>query len=62
MINDSNIDLDKFPDSKVRQLVKKLDSSKSTAKHIKQMSSESQATQVNLLRHQHTELPSSKFQ
>ena len=33
-INDSNIDLDKFPGSKVRQLAKKLESSKSTAKHI----------------------------
>ena len=34
-INDSNTDLDKFPASKVRQLAKKLESSKSTAKHIK---------------------------
>ena len=33
-INDSNIDLDKFPASKVRQLAK-MESSKSTAKHIK---------------------------
>ena len=48
-INDSNIDLDKFPASKVRQMAKKLESSKSTAKHIKQVSCEAQATQVNLL-------------
>ena len=48
-INDSNIDLDKFPASKVRQMAKKLESSKSTAKHIKQVSCEPQATQVNLL-------------
>ena len=34
-INDSNLDLDKFPASKVRQLAKKLESSKSTAKYIK---------------------------
>ena len=50
-INDSNIDLDKFPVSKVRQLAKKLESSMSTAKHTKQVSSELQDTQVNLLRH-----------
>ena len=61
-INDSNIDLDKFPASKVRQLAKKLESSKSTAKYIKQVSNEPQATQVNLLRHQHTELPPNKYQ
>ena len=46
----------------MRQLAKKLESSKSTAKHIKQASSELQATLVNLLRHQRTELPPSKFQ
>ena len=61
-INDSNIDLDKFPVSKVRQLAKKLESSKSTAKHIKQVSHEPQAAKVNLLRHQCTELPHNKFQ
>ena len=61
-INDSNIDLDKFPASKVRQLAKKLESSESTAKHIKQVSNEPQATQVNLLGHQCTELPPTKFQ
>ena len=61
-INDSNIDLDKFQASKVRQLAKKLGSSKSTAKHIKQVSSELQVKQVNLLRHQRTELPPSKSQ
>ena len=36
-INDSNIDLEKFPASKVRQLAKRLESSKSTARHIKKM-------------------------
>ena len=61
-INDSNIDLGKFPASKVRQLAKKLESSKSMAKHIKQVSSETQATQINLLGHQQTELPTSKSQ
>ena len=48
MVNNSNIDPDKVQASKVRQLAKKLESSKSAAKHIKQMSSEPQATQVNL--------------
>ena len=61
-INDSNIDLDKFPASKVRQLAKRLESSKSTAKHIKQVSHEPQAAKVNLMRHQCTELPHNKFQ
>ena len=46
----------------MRQLAKKLESSKSTAKYIKQVSNEPQATQVNLLRHQHTDLPPNKYQ
>ena len=33
-INNSNIDLEKFPGSMVRQLAKKMESSKATAKHI----------------------------
>ena len=33
-INVSNIDLDKFPTSKVRQLAKKIESSKATTRHI----------------------------
>ena len=61
-INDSNLDLDKFPASKVRQLAKKLESSKSTAKYIKQASNEPHATQVHLLKHQCTELPPNKHQ
>ena len=56
----SNIDLEKFPVNKVRQLVKKLESSKSTARHIKPVSSEPQATQVDLLRHQRTEIQLNK--
>ena len=39
-INDSHIDLDKFPACKVRQLAKKMESSKVTAKHIKQVASD----------------------
>ena len=59
-INDSNTDLEKFPASKVRQLVKKMESSKSTTRHIKAVASDSQVAQVNLLRHQRTDLPPSK--
>ena len=54
--------MDKFPASKVRQLAKKLESSKSTVKFIKQVSNEPQATQIYLLRHQCTELPPNKHQ
>ena len=61
-INEYNIDLEKFPGSKVRQLAKKLESSKSTARHIKKMSSDPQATQVNLLMYQRTEIPPNKDQ
>ena len=39
-INDSDIDLEKCSASNVRQLSRKLESSKSPAKHIKKMSSE----------------------
>ena len=61
-INDSNIDLNKFPASKVHQLAKKMESSKATGKHIKQFASDPQATQIHLMRHQWTELLPSKFQ
>ena len=60
-INDSNIDLNKFPASKVRQLANKMESSKATAKHIKQVTSDTQAAQINLMHHQCTGLPPSKF-
>ena len=46
----------------MRQLAKKLESSMSTARHIEKMSSDPPATQVNLLRHQGTELPPNKAQ
>ena len=59
-INDSNIDLEKFPASKVRQLAKKLESSKSTARDIKKMSNDPQAAQRHLLRHQRTEIQPNK--
>ena len=46
IINDSNIDLETFPASKVR--------------HIKPVASHPQAAQVNLMRHQRTDLLPSK--
>ena len=60
-ISDGSIDLDKFPASRVHQLAKKLESSKATARHIKQVSGEPQATQINLLHHQRTELPQHRY-
>ena len=36
-INEGSVDLDKFPASKVCQLAKKMESSKATARHIKQV-------------------------
>ena len=60
-ISDGSIDLEKFPASKVTQLAKKLESSKATACHIKQIAGDLQAAQINLLRHQCTELPAGKY-
>ena len=60
-ISDGSVDLEKFPASKVRQLAKKLESSKATACHIKQVAGDPQAAQINLLRHQRTELPAGKY-
>ena len=37
-----------------------MESSKAIAKHIKQVANDQQVVQVNLLWHQHTEIPSSK--
>ena len=59
-INDDNIDLDKFPTSKFRQLAKKMESSKVTTRHIKQVVSDPQVAQIYLMQHQHTDLPPSK--
>ena len=49
-----------FPVSTVWQLAKKIESSQATAKHMKQGTRDPQAVQVNLWRHQHTEIPPSK--
>ena len=48
-ISDGSVDLEKFPASRVRQLAKKLESSKAMARHIKQVSGEPHAAQINLL-------------
>ena len=60
-LNEGHVELEKFPASKVRQMTKKLESSQSTARHTKKMSSEPQANQIHLLRHQRTDLPPSNF-
>ena len=48
-INEGNIDLQKFPASKVCQLAKKKENSKATAKHIRQVSGDLLAAQVQLM-------------
>ena len=60
-ISDGSVNLDKFPVSRVHQLAKKLESSKATARHIKQVSGEPQVAQINLLCHQRTELPQHRY-
>ena len=59
-LNEGCADLEQYPASKVRQLAKKLESSKATAWHIKQATSAAHAAQINLLRHQQTELAHKK--
>ena len=59
-LNEGCADLQQYPASKVRQLAKKLESSKATARHIKQATSNTQAAQINLLQHQRTELAHKK--
>ena len=59
-LNEGHVELNKFPASTVCQLAKKFESSQATAKHIKQVTRDPQAVQVNLLWHQCTELSPSK--
>ena len=59
-LNEGCADLEQYPASKVQKLAKKLESSKATARHIKQATSHPQAAQINLLRHQQTELAHKK--
>ena len=59
-IREGSVDLDKFPAIRVWQLAKKFESSKATAHHIKQVTGDPQATQINSMRHQRTELPTNR--
>ena len=59
-LNEGQVELSKYPASKLRQVAKKFESSQATAKHMKQITRNLQAVQVNLLQHQCTELPPSK--
>ena len=59
-IKDSRIYLDKFPASKVRQLAKQMEALKATAWHNKQVASDPQVAQINLMRHQQTDIPPGK--
>ena len=61
-LDEGHVSLKNFPASRVRQMAKKLEGSQATAKHIKQVTNEPHATQINLLRHQRTELPPTKSQ
>ena len=60
-INKGNVDIQKFPASKVQQLAKKMESSKATAKHIGQVAGDLPAAQIHLIHHQHTEPPTGKY-
>ena len=53
-LNEGHVELRRFPASKVRQIAKKLESSQAMGKHMRQVTKEPQATQINLLRHQRT--------
>ena len=59
-LTEGSVDLDKFPASRVCQLAKRFESSKATAYHIKQVAGDPHDTQINLMRHQQTELPTNR--
>ena len=61
MINEGNVDIQKFPASKVCLLAKKMESSKVTAKHIRQVAGDLLAAQVQLMQHQCTQLPAGNY-
>ena len=56
MINEGNVNIQKFPASKVRQLMKKMESSKATAKHIRQVAGDLPVAQIQLMQHQCTQI------
>ena len=55
-INQGNVNIQKFPASKVQQLAKKMESSKGTAEHIRQVAGDIPVAQIQLMQHQRTEL------
>ena len=59
-ITEGGVDLDKFPTSRVRQLSKTFKSSKATVHHIKQVTGDTWAAQINLMQHQQTELQTNR--
>ena len=61
MINEGNVDIQKFPASKVCQLAKKMESLKATAKHIRQVAGDIPAAQVQLMHQQCTQLPARNY-
>ena len=61
MINEGNVDIQKFLASKVHQLARKMESSKATAKHIRQVAGDILAAQVQLMHHQCTQLPTGNY-
>ena len=60
-INEGNVDIQKFPASKVWQLAKKMESSKATAKYIQQVAGDLLAAQIQRMQHQHTQLPARNY-
>ena len=53
-INEGNVNIQKFPASKVQQMAKKMESSKATAKHIQQVTGDLPTAQIHLMCHQCT--------
>ena len=49
MINEGNVNIQKFPASKVQQLAKKMESSEATAKHIRQVAGDLPVAQIQLM-------------
>ena len=55
-INEGNVDIQKFPASKVRELAKKMESSRATGKHIRQVAGDLPVAQIQFMHHQCTGL------
>ena len=60
-INEGNVGIKKFPASKVQQLAKKMESSKATAKHIRQVAGDLPVAQIQLMQYQCTQLPAGNY-